>query len=331
MALGRCAALLACALSCDEPPPSAAHPHDDLLRMSQIQALGTHNSYHLEPPGNQLIDWRYTHVPLAQQLGEQGIRQFEFDVYYASADHRFDVLHIGIVDAETRCADLRICLAEIRVWSDEHRGHQPIFIMIEPKAPYDEAGADTFLADLDAVVGSAFGGGRLITPDEVRGDFETLREAVTSRGWPTMASGRGRVVVWMDNWGAWARHYSAGLTSLAGKKLFVVSATDAAVAAITNFNDPVANQEAIGAAVVAGFIVRSRADGPAAFYAGISTKLDAALRSGAQLISTDFPAAVDGLAAASIPGGSPSRCNPLIAPSGCVAHWIEDPARLTGQ
>ena len=52
----------------------------------------------------------------------------------------------------------------------------------------------------------------------------------------------------------------------------------------------------------------------------------AALDSGAQLVSTDFPSpghAAQGPGAFTIPGGTPSRCNPVSAPPWCVPGDVE--------
>ncbi|WP_165251837.1 phosphatidylinositol-specific phospholipase C1-like protein [Paludisphaera soli] len=61
-------------------------------RLNQIQVIGSHNSYHVEPaPGVlELIaranargadSLRYTHPPLAEQFADRGIRQIELDVF----------------------------------------------------------------------------------------------------------------------------------------------------------------------------------------------------------------------------------------------------------
>ena len=51
-----------------------------------------------------------------------------------------------------------------------------------------------------------------------------------------------------------------------------------------------------------------------------------ALASGAQLVSTDYPAPVKGVNyVVEIPGGTPARCNPVTAPKECMSEWIEDP------
>ena len=78
------------------------------------------------------------------------------------------------------------------------------------------------------------------------------------------------------------------------------------------------------------YLVRTRADAsPATARANDTAQREAALASGAQIVSTDFPAAVDGSPyAVVIPSGTPSRCSPVTAPAGCTPALVEDPARL---
>ncbi|MFE4959941.1 Ca2+-dependent phosphoinositide-specific phospholipase C [Streptomyces sp. NPDC056653] len=76
------------------------------------------------------------------------------------------------------------------------------------------------------------------------------------------------------------------------------------------------------------FSSTTRSDVPfGAARTGDTKQLEAALASGAQIVSTDFP--VPGLAArygsdyvAQLPGGGPARCNPVGAPRSC--HTVED-------
>lgn len=64
----------------------------DELRLHQIQLIGTHNSYHIEPApglkqlirvaGNELLESiEYSHKPIPEQLSRLGIRQLELDIY----------------------------------------------------------------------------------------------------------------------------------------------------------------------------------------------------------------------------------------------------------
>lgn len=93
-------------------------------------------------------------------------------------------------------------------------------------------------------------------------------------------------------------------------------------------NDPKSGQTQIAEALAAGFIVRTRADGDNEEpFAGDTSRREAALESGAQIVSTDYPVPVQGVDyVVEIPAGTPSRCNPVTAPGGCTSHDIENPA-----
>jgi hypothetical protein len=64
---------------------------DECVALNEIQVLGSHNSYHIEPRWDVLrlvtafepeaIAWEYTHLPLDEQFASQGIRQIELDVF----------------------------------------------------------------------------------------------------------------------------------------------------------------------------------------------------------------------------------------------------------
>ena len=72
-----------------------------------------------------------------------------------------------------------------------------------------------------------------------------------------------------------------------------------------------------------GYIVRTRADsGGEEADNNDTTRLIAALTSGAHSISTDYPAKVDGIDYwVEIPEGNPSRCNPVSAPPSCTSAF----------
>jgi hypothetical protein len=95
-------------------------------------------------------------------------------------------------------------------------------------------------------------------------------------------------------------------------------------AAFIKRNDPVgANTAQIQDLVRAGYLVRTRSDLPlSTVTSGDTTMLDAALRSGAHVVSTDFPevgmsARYDSDFVARLPVGGPARCNPVNARSSC--------------
>jgi hypothetical protein len=85
----------------------------------------------------------------------------------------------------------------------------------------------------------------------------------------------------------------------------------------------------IRVAVRRGYVVRTRADADTReARAGDTARRRAAFASGAQWVSTDFPA--PGMAArfgsayeVRLPGHRPARCNPVTAPPGCRAGWLD--------
>lgn len=318
------AALVPLAFGCGEDPPSFEYPLDDQLRLHHVQARGTHNSYHIAPDPFVLPDWNYTHTPLADQL-DAGMRQFELDLYLRADGDGFDVFHIVNLDQGTTCERFRDCLRDLESWSDDHPAHHPIAVMIELKDAFDAATAPDVLALFDEELRSVWRDDRLVTPDLVRGDAATLRDALDAGGWPTLGELRGRALFWLLDRGDFRDVYDAGGTSLAGRPAFTnasAGALDTPVAAITTADDPINGADDIAAAMAANVLVRTRTDvlGDQG-YAVDPDRLDAALVSGAHFLSTDDESL-------QLPEGAPTRCNPISAPSACAAAALEDPAQL---
>ncbi len=307
------------------PDARVALPLDDVLRLNHLQMEGTHNSYHVQPRAD-IPDWRYTHAPLDEQLESEGVRAFELDTYFDEALGVWEVFHIATLDEETTCATLLECLATIRTWSDANVNHHPIFVQIEPKDFYDEATNDDVMAVMEDEIRFVFPEELIITPDLVRGDAANLREAVMTDGWPTLGEVRGRVLFFLNCSRDWCVHYANRGEGLAGKLIFSDSQPDDPWAAIRILNG--GGEEAM-AAVEAGFIVRSRAVSmPGALDATeeeLQNELDSVLASGAHIISTDVPIAREDVPLfVEMPGGNPSRCNPVSAPEECTATALED-------
>jgi hypothetical protein len=309
----------------------------------------------------------YSHPPLAEQFDELGIRQIELDVFAdaqgglystpaapslanvpyepdpALAEPGFKVLHVQDVDYGTTCPTLVACLEDVREWSDANPGHLPIMVLIEVKqdAIPDPVNAGFVVpetieaADLDALdaeIRSVFEPGHLLVPDDVRGERDSLEEAILEEGWPTLGESRGRVLFALDNGGEVRDLYVDGHPALEGRVLFTSSDRGTPEAAFLKLNDPVADAEAIRDAVTAGYVVRTRADADTAqARTGDTTMLEAALASGAQWVSTDYPADDPRFPAtyvAVIPDGAPARCNPIRLAEGCTSAAIEDPSLL---
>jgi hypothetical protein len=335
--------------------PSGALPTG--IRLNEMQVIGTHNSYHIEPSAQKLetmIKFRpdavllqYTHPPLPEQFENEGVRQIELDVFAdptgtlwrPKGRPGFKVFHIEQVDMDSTCEVLVDCLGAVKSWSDAHPAHLPITILLEIKddadinvPPNPVPMTSALLHDLDDELRSVFPPNKLITPDDIRGAHATLEEAVLTDGWPEIDDVRGRVMFVLDNR---RDQYIDGDASLQGRPAFPPSTPGQPDAAFVKVNDPTgANHAYIQDLVTQGYVVRTRADAPVETpQSGDTTQRDMALSSGAQWVSTDYP--IPGMTArfnstyvAQIPGGTPARCNPVNAPPGCVTTDIEDLAGL---
>ncbi|GAA0942797.1 phosphatidylinositol-specific phospholipase C1-like protein [Nonomuraea longicatena] len=308
---------------------------------------------------------QYSHTAIPNQFATQRVRGIELDVFpdpqgglYTKplvrrdaglpdltdpdlAKPGFKVLHWGDHDYGTNCSALVTCLRQVKQWSDANPGHVPITVLTELKRtdPAKEAvgGAksppwNTALLDaLDAEIRSVFPEERLITPDTVRREGLTLEESVLQHGWPRLDRSRGKVMFFMDNLDrALQAHYLAGRPSLEGRVMFTNSRPGRDDAAFIGWNDPQnGNTAQIQDFVRKGYYVRTRSDVPfVEARSGDTTRLRAALDSGAQMISTDFP--IVGLAArngtdyvAELPDGKIARCNPVSAPRRCDERRLE--------
>jgi len=305
--------------ACTDSGPTYDYPKDDERTLFHVQSRGTHNSYHLEPPDNDVPEWMYSHDPLDVQLSN-GVRQFELDVNVNVFDDRFEVYHFIRADEETTCHEFVECLRVMKRWSDANRGHHPFAVMIEIKDTYDPNYADHFFELFETELESVWPRDRLVTPDLVRGDHATLKEAVATDGWPTLGELRGRALFFLLGSDDNDAHYTSNHTTLAGRLAFVDAPIDMPYAAVTKVDNPISGSAELTAALNAGMLVRTRIDADSTSGPMVDqTRFDAALQIGAHFLSSDA-------VGVTIPGGSPSRCNPVTAPADCQAIELEDPA-----
>ena len=266
-----------------------------------------------------------TQRPLTEQLGQLGLRHFELDLFLDPhgglfrrpaamamaartgvrvppfdpaarlAEPGIKVLHSPDFDFRTTAYTLADGLQEIVRWSDDHRGHVPIFLLLELKEssfsptrplPWDATG----FAELERTILQIVPRSRILAPDDVRGDAATLREAVEGRGWPLVDAHRGKFVFLMDNEDAVRDSYLAKSPYQEERLLFVSVSRDHPAAAWMKRNDPTTQFAEIADLVERGFLVRTRADsGTREARANDPRRRDQAIASGAQLVSTDFP------------------------------------------
>ncbi len=321
------------------------------LRLNQIQVIGTHNSYHREPPA-EATAWRqsdfvrqaalslaalatgYSHVSFTEQLSRLGVRQLEIDLYPSEDGHDFPVLHHPVFDEVSTVPTLRAALREIRAWSRAHPRHVPVLVQLElkirrvlPGTPDDPALRERLaalpaprewdaaqFAALESAIHAELTATDLLTPDDMRGDALTIRDALATRGWPLLEAVRGRIFFALDNEGAVRDRYLGPEQDGRGRLLFVSVPPDHPAAGWMKVNDPVRDFARIEDLVRRGFLVRTRADEELReARANDGTRRERALASGAQFISTDFPEADPRVSdyAVQLPGGVTARLNPV--------------------
>ena len=298
----------------------------------------------------------YSHIPITEQL-DLGLRSLEIDVLYDPDGGRFahpkgldmlaaqgiearpynadpmkapgfKVLHIPDIDFRSHCPTFKACLYDLKNWSKSHSNHLPIVITINPKTsgldkpgfakvlPFD----NTVLDALDKEIFEVFKSEELITPKLVKGKQKTLRTAIIDKGWPDLAKARGKFLFVFDSDKDLTALYVSGDNDYS-RPMFANTAEDNAHAAFLIKNDPIKQEKEITELVKQGFMIRTRSDADTReARTGDKTRFEAAIRSGAQVITTDyylkalspnkdFEIAFD---------GKYSQCNPvLVKPSTC--------------
>ena len=184
--------------------------------------------------------------------------------------------------------------------------------------------ASTFDA-LDAEIRSVFPANEIITPDDVRGQYETLNEAVLAGNWPTLKSARGKVIFLMDQRPV-GPIYLAGHPSLRGRVLFTNAEPGQPDAAFIERNDGPA--EEIAELVKKGYLIRARTDSDTKEARANSTeRRDAMMASGAQILSTDYPvnepARWPGHYVVALPGNAIARWDPVSSPVTYVGKTLK--------
>jgi Phosphoinositide phospholipase C, Ca2+-dependent len=306
--------------------------------------------------GNRVQGIEYSHLPIPQQL-DMGLRALEIDVVYdpkgglyahpkglelEKKNHvpsgqaydpegfmqkpGFKVLHIPDIDFRANVYTFQQELALLKTWSDAHPRHLPITITMNAKddgtheqgyvrpLPFDKAAYDAWDEELLKGLGKR----KLITPDDVRGDYPTLEAAVLAQDWLTLGQARGKFLFVLDETGEKMERYIDGHPSLRGRVMFVNANEGRPEAAFRIVNEPVADWSYIQFLVRSGYLVRTRADADTVeARKNDYRRWKAALISGAQIISTDYyvpdPMLKTGYHV-QLPEQQPGVWNPLLLP-----------------
>ena len=356
---------------------------DRLIRLNQIQVVGSHNSYNkgFAPSEAKFLqhrnpgafhDLEYSHASLTNQL-DGGVRQLEIDIFAdpeggrfahpqivaltrkagLPADPDFDpnhemekpgfkVIHVQDLNQRSSCMTFIDCMTEVHKWSEAHPLHIPLFLLIETKTDNVKEIPNSAIAlpftsktfdALDQEIRSVFKDSEMILPDDVRQSFPTLEAAVLAGRWPTLAESRGKVIFLMDQKRA-GPAYLAGHPILHGRILFTNASPGSPDAAFVEENSGTSAE--INALVKRGYLVRARADeGTVAARTNDTRRRDELLKSGEQMISTDYPLSEPGKWSGSysvgFPDGLPVRCNPVTVPVACFDDLLEPGASSGGK
>ena len=321
----------------------------------------------LDPNTADSLD--YEHISLTKQL-DLGLRQLELDLFYDPEGGRyanpygimaakemnlpldppydpkgkmknpgFKVLHVQDIDFRSNCMTFKEALEEVHQWSKTHPRHTPILITINTKEdvidqpnfvqplPFDRQAFD----HLDQEILSVFGISELIVPDYVRGNYKTLETAITADQWPTLKASRGKIFFALDANQEKIDIYKDGHPSLQGRILFVDAKEGQPEAAFRIINDPLENRQYIQDLVLKGYLVRTRADADTKeARTGDTTRLEAALVSGAHFISTDYYLPENKFGTGyrvQLPTQTPVRFNPNFFLDNLSSSLLEQPPK----
>ncbi|KAF2489820.1 hypothetical protein BU16DRAFT_531266 [Lophium mytilinum] len=274
----------------------------------------------------------------------------------------YKVFHVNDMDTNAVCHTLVSCLEELKAWSDANPRHIPILIDLEMMWDADLKTCNssckyvnetclkggvcddeakhlnlTQLLEVDREIRSVLPAHKLIVPDNVRKRKLTLEESILQHGWPTLDAARGKFMFYFDNEPDtsdptnYRNLYRAdGHDSLQGRVVWTNSLEGDADAAFIKHNTPTGDDLAeIQRLVKKGYIVRTRADEPiTTVQQNDTTRRHSAFVSGAQIVSTDYPAY--GMSArwdsdyvVQLEGGIVARCNPVTAPEWCKDSMLE--------
>jgi len=262
---------------------------------------------------------QYEHIPMIKQL-DMGMRNLEMDAYADSKgglyahpkalelvkdqppydpdgkmnQPGFKMLHVLDIDFRTQYYLLSEGLIDLKKWSEAHPKHEPVFITLESKdgdankfGTQPEPYTSEIFDELDATLLRYLGKKHIITPDDVRGQYRTLEEAVLHQNWPTLGQARGKFLFILDAKAKKKKMYAKNHPSLKGRTLFINAEEGTPEAAVMIINNP--KDERIPKLVKKGYLIRTRADANTKeARTNDYSRFEAAKKSGAQIITTDY-------------------------------------------
>lgn len=273
---------------------------------------------------NDPIQLDYGHLPLSEQFDKYGIRGIEIDINYdpngglyskrklnmflfgirqrvkdkRMTEPGFKVLHIADVDYETNYLTFKDVLTEVKNWSENHPNHTPLFINIEAKGsnPGDES---KFLRKmgfkkaipfdsiayqiLDQEIFSVLSKDNIFFPKELKGIYSSIQNRIRTEGWPLLTECLGKIIFILEG-----NNEHIYRLKPYEHPMFVYGNMDDTHTAFLLRNDPIGKETQI-VELSKFFIVRTRSDaGTIEARNNDYTRFNAAWKSNAQIISTDY-------------------------------------------
>lgn len=283
------------------------------IKFNELSFLGTHNSYQtpavdeLKTIYNNLSDLTFGLVAaetgdfwsetLTDQLG-CGLRSFEMDIETFDRDGEisFTCMHSPYIDMTTSCYDFSLAMKEIAMWSDNNPDHLPITILVEPKSVFIPLEDMKFFnidyaKEFDKVLRKSLGD-KLFTPADMLRDYSSFGEMRAADDWCKVEDMLGKVVVLLHE-GDVTEKYIDIDPSIKTQAMFPMLREKDIERDCTSFilsNKPEELLEIIDEVKENKIMVRTRAD---KFTDVSDERRENAFKSGANIISTDYPVRTD--------------------------------------
>lgn len=287
----------------------------DGVKFNEVAYIGTHNSYQLAADDSYAQIYRklsdatfglvsdqtadYNSETLTEQFNT-GIRSIELDIETRVIDGKasFICTHEPGFNMNSSCADFALALEEIKLWSENNPGHLPITVIIEPKKVFIPVNDTVYFnpdyaLELDSLLREALGS-TLLTPADMLGSYSDFAAMRNNNGWLPLGDTLGKVLVLLHDTTITSSYINADKTikTQAMFPMLRYSDRDKSYASFLLLNDSSDALVHAGELVDNGkFIVRTRAD---SFGYIDEDERAAAIKSGAQIISTDYPPRSDG-------------------------------------
>lgn len=287
----------------------------DGVKFNEVAYIATHNSYQLQSvPSYRKVYKDLENVTFGLINGDApmycsdtltdqfniGIRSIELDIEtVVNGDEvSFVCSHSPLIDMTSSCYDFSLALEEIRMWSDANPGHLPITIIVEPKEFFLlENGMRFFNLRyaniLDNLIRETFGE-KLITPAEMMGEHNSLKEMREADDWMQLKDCAGRVAVFLHDTDGVTGRFIKQDESLKTRAMFPMlrykdrDKSYASVLIVNKTGD--VEKYADELVYEKNLIVRTMID---SYGSHNDEDRDIALESGVQIISTDYPKKAD--------------------------------------